>query len=45
MCVRERFRAVALSQGAFVWLQKSVELKAVNTSLHTHMLMPLTLRE
>lgn len=35
---------MALSQGVFVWLQRA-ELKAVNTSLHTHMLMPLALRE
>lgn len=44
MCVRE-VQSCGTITGCLCLAVESVELKAVNTSLHSHMLMPLTLGE
>lgn len=43
MCVRE-VQSFGTITGSLCLAAESVELKAVNTSLHSHMLMPLILR-
>lgn len=44
MCVRE-VQSCGTITGCLCLALESVELKAINTSLHNHMLMNLTLRE
>lgn len=44
MCVRE-VQSCGTITGCLCLPVESVELKAVNTSLHSHMLMHLTLKE
>lgn len=44
MCVSELQSGAAITGGLCVAAERP-EFKAVSTSLHTHMLMPLTLRE
>lgn len=44
-CVRERFQSRGAITGCLCLAAHSVELKAVNATLSSHMLMPLALGE